>query len=180
MLRHSGGMSRYVRPDWTGARVFFTLCLAARGSDLLLREIAALRRAVDQTQKERPFGIEAWVVLPDHLHCVWQMPVGDRAYGVRWHLIKGRFAHGLEAQPRSRSKIRKAEKGIWQRRYWEHHIRDEADFQAHLLYCWANPVKHGFVRRAVDWPHSSIHRDIRLGLVAPEWGGSVADGGFGE
>lgn len=165
------GMARYVRPKWTGARVFFTLCLAARGSDLLVQEIAALRRAVAQTQAERPFGIAAWVVLPDHLHCVWQMPAGDRAYGLRWAMIKGRFSHGLAAQPRSHSKIRKGEKGIWQRRFWEHHIRDEADDAAHVAYCWGNPVKHGLVRQAVDWPYSSIHREIRLGWVAPEWGG---------
>lgn len=173
-------MAQYIRPARAGARVFFTLCLAARGSDLLVREIAALREAVAQTRQERPFGIAAWVVLPDHLHCVWQMPVGDAAYGVRWRLIKGRFSHRLDAQPRSQSKIRKAEKGIWQRRFWEHHIRDEADYQAHVGYCLANPVKHGFVTRPVDWPYSSIHRDVRLGLVAPEWGGVIEDGDYGE
>ncbi len=189
MLRHSGGMSRYVRPDWTGARVFFTLCLAARGSDLLLREIAALRRAVDQTQKERPFGIEAWVVLPDHLHCVWQMPVGDRGYGVRWGAIKARFSMemrraGFTPPPpvgRRNGGVnpalrRKGEVGLWQPRFWEHHIRDEADYAAHVRYCWGNPVKHGLVAWPVDWPHSSIHRDIRLGLVEPEWGGSCETG----
>lgn len=173
-------MAQYIRPKVTGARVFFTLCLAARGSDLLVAEIAALRRAVAQTQRERPFGIAAWVVLPDHLHCVWQMPVGDREFGVRWGAIKGRFSHGLTAQVRSQSKIRKGEKGIWQRRYWEHHIREDADFEAHVRYCWGNPVRHGLVRRPLDWPYSSIHRDVRLGLVPPEWSGATADRVFGE
>ena len=88
-------MPEYVRPKVSGARVFFTLCLAARGSDLLVREIDCLRRAVAQTRVERPFGIKAWVVLPDHLHCVWQLPVGDGGFALRWGAIKARFSMGM-------------------------------------------------------------------------------------
>jgi putative transposase len=76
--------------------------------------------------------------------------------------------------------VAKSEKGIWQRRYWEHHIRDEADYSAHVRYCWINPVKHGFVKMPTDWPHSSIHREIRSGRVEPEWPGEIFDGAFGE
>lgn len=92
LFRHGGGMPNYLRPKWTGARVFFTVCLAVRGDDTLVREVAALRRAVAETKAERPFGIEAWVVLPDHLHCVWQMPEGDRDFSTRWEAIKARFS----------------------------------------------------------------------------------------
>ena len=81
---------------------------------------------------------------------------------------------------RSSSKRAKQEAGIWQRRFWEHHIRDETDYAARVRYCWINPVKHGFVTRAVEWPYSSIHRDIRAGLVEPEWSGDVPEGAFGE
>ena len=140
-----------------------------------------MRESVRVTSAERPFGIDAWVVLPDHLHAVWTLPAGDADFPTRWRLIKGRFAAGIEASERGPSKVRAREKGVWQRRYWEHHIRDETDFAAHVRYCWGNPVKHGLVARAVDWPHSSIHRDIRAGRVEPEWAGEDnADGAFGE
>jgi putative transposase len=140
-----------------------------------------LREAVRATRAERPFGIDAWVVLPDHLHCVWTLPEGDRDFSTRWRLIKGRLAASLTpSDRRSRSKVAKSEKGIWQRRFWEHHIRDEADHAAHLRYCWINPVKHGLVTSPADWPHSSIHRDLRSGRVEPEWSGGVPDGALGE
>lgn len=158
-------MPNYIRPKRTGARVFFTVCLAVRGGDLLLREVAALRRAVAATRAERPFGIATWVVLPDHLHCVWEMPEGDGDFSTRWGAIKARFTREVKGAvgwnptlPRSPSKIAKGDAGIWQRRFWEHHIGDEDDFAAHVWYCHANPVKHGFVARPEDWPYSSVHR----------------------
>lgn len=174
-------MSAYIRPVVEGATVFFTVALADRKSDLLVREVARLRAAVRVTQAERPFDIAAWVVLPDHLHAMWRLPQGDADFATRWRLIKGRFSHGLDAAAaRSRSKAGKAEKGLWQRRYWDHHIRDQRDFEAHVRYCWFNPVKHGVAGRAVDWPYSSIHRDIGLGVVEPEWAGVAVDGDYGE
>lgn len=91
-------MSNYLRPKVTGARIFFTVCLAATGSDLLTREVAALRRAVAVTKAERPFGIAAWVVLPDHMHCVWEMPSGDRDFGTRWGAIKARFTREMRGR----------------------------------------------------------------------------------
>lgn len=81
---------------------------------------------------------------------------------------------------RSRSKWEKQDAGIWQRRFWEHHIRDDADYATHVQYCWANPVKHGLVRRAGDWPYSSFHREVRLGRADPEFVGTTVDGRFGE
>ncbi len=174
-------MPNYIRPDVSGATVFFTVALADRRSDLLLREVGGLREAVRRVRSERPFTIAAWVVLPDHLHAVWTLPGGDSDFSGRWKDIKTRFTKslGLVGQ-RSASMIAKGEAGIWQRRFWEHHVRDDADLDAHIRYCWINPVKHGLVRRAVDWPFSSIHRDIRRGLVEPEWSGIVTNGRYGE
>ena len=191
-------MSCYQRLRIPGAPVFFTVCLAERGSDLLLREVVRLRGAVRATMEERPFEILAWVVLGDHIHCVWRLPEGDSDYSTRWGAIKGRFSSSLRRAgftppsvlPMVRSgrfagvnpglREDKGEVAIWQRRFWEHHIRDEADLNAHIRYCWLNPVKHGFVEWAVDWPYSSIHRDVGLGQVDPAFAGEVVEGEFGE
>ena len=177
---HPLAMPNYIRPKVTGSTVFFTVALARRGDDLLVREVERLRAVVRMTMQERAFVVEAWVVLPDHLHAVWTLPEGDRDYSTRWGAIKARFSMGMDAGRLRSSHVVRREKGIWQRRFWEHHIRDEADFDAHVRYCWGNPVKHGLVGRAVDWPHSSIHRDIRLGRVEPEWAGESEEGEFGE
>lgn len=160
-------MSRYVRPRQPGASIFFTVALAARGSDLLIREIDTLRDAVRRTRTERPFDIEAWVVLPDHMHCIWRLPEGDSGYSVRWSVIKARFSRAVPAGPRRPSHVRRRERGIWQRRFWEHHIRDDADRAAHLRFCWENPVRHGLVAHPGDWPWSSWHRD-RCGKPAAD------------
>ncbi|MBS0563020.1 MAG: transposase [Proteobacteria bacterium] len=173
-------MPGYLRPRAPGASVFFTVALADRRSDLLVREVGRLRAAVAAVRAARPFGIEAWVVLPDHLHAVWWLPEGNADYSVRWGAIKARFTRGLPAGRLRESHEFRREKGIWQRRFWEHHIRDEADLEAHVRYCWINPVKHGLVERAVDWSYSSIHRDIRVGRVEPEWAGTVPDSVFCE
>ncbi|HRO14697.1 MAG TPA: transposase [Paracoccus sp. (in: a-proteobacteria)] len=156
-------MPEYRRPRSFETLIFFTVALATRSSDLLTGQIDRLREAVSQTRAERPFGIEAWIVLPDHLHCMWTLPGGDRDYATRWRLIKTRFSCGLPMGERRPSHIARNERGIWQRGFWEHHIRDEHDMAAHLLYCWFNPVKHGLVQRTQDWPYSSVHREFRSG-----------------
>lgn len=152
-------MSNYLRPRIGGASVFFTVAAQARGRDTLVRHIGTLRSAVAVTRAERPFRIDAWVVLPDHLHCVWTLPEGDSDYSVRWSVIKARFALAVPEGNRRTSHIVRRERGVWQRRFWEHHIRDEDDFAAHVRYCWINPVKHGLVETPADWPYSSYHRD---------------------
>ena len=175
------GMPNYIRPKIEAATIFFTVAFAKRGGDVLVREIEALRVAVAQTRLQRPFEIDAFVVLPDHLHAIWTLPQGDCDFPTRWKDIKTRFTKSVGIiGGRSASKITKGEAGLWQRRFWDHHIRDEQDYQNHIRYCWGNPVKHGFVARAADWPYSSIHRDIRLGRVEPEWSGLAPDGQFGE
>ena len=158
-------MSNYIRPKQRGATVFFTVTLATRGTDILTREIEALRQAVRATRAERPFAIDAWVVLPDHMHCVWTLPQTDSDFSTKMGAIKARFTRavagrvGFHPTLRSASKIAKQDGKIWQRRFWEHHIRDDADYRAHLRYCWINPVKHGLVEHPRDWPFSSWHRD---------------------
>lgn len=165
-------MPNYRRPKVRGGTVFFTVCLAQRGSALLVDEIEILRKAVKVTRARRPFGIDAWVVLPDHMHAVWTLPADDPSYSDRWGAIKARFSKVVRLKggesvgfraARSPSKVAKQDAGIWQRRFWEHHVRDEADYVAHVRYCITNPVKHGLVERPEDWPYSSVHRDMRTG-----------------
>jgi putative transposase len=156
-------MSDYIRPRVPGACVFFTVALADRGSQLLVKEVERLRAAVQETMTERPFRIETWVVLPDHLHAVWTLPEEDADYSVRWRLIKARFSRGLPVGPLRRSHEARKERGIWQRRFWEHHVRGDDDLADHVRYCWWNPVKHGLAEKPEDWPYSSVHRDIREG-----------------
>jgi putative transposase len=122
-------------------------------------------------------------VLPDHLHAVWCLPAGDADFPLRWSLIKSGFSRGLPcAATPTVSKTRKRERGIWQRRYWEHTIRDDADLARHIDYIHFNPVKHGHVSKASDWPYSSFHRYVKRGLLPEDWGGDVRDmnGSFGE
>lgn len=171
-------MSNYRRPRVPGASIFFTVNLARPGSDLLIREIDRLRGAVRVARTLRPFAIDAWVTLPDHIHAVWTLPDGDSDYATRWASIKATFSRGMPAGPQRRSQARRREKAIWQRRFWEHHIRCEAEFQALTRYCWANPVRHGLVRRAADWPYTSLPRDMHLATEAPLWADRAAAAGF--
>ena len=158
-----------------------SVCLAQRGQTLLTDDISRLRQAYTDTLRNHPVRTDAIVILPDHLHAVWTLPEEDADFPNRWRLIKTAFSKGRDVSEKtSQSKLDRGEKGIWQRRYWHHLIRDEADLAAHIAYCWGNPVKHGFVARAVDWPYSSLHRDIRLGRVSSEWTGAAQDGKFGE
>lgn len=159
-------MPNYRRFRRKGATYFFTVNLAQSGSTLLTDEIDILRRAYGGVQKDLPFKTNAIVVLPDHLHAVWTLPAGDEDFSTRWKRIKRDFTVGTgKSFPRSQSKKRRGEAGVWQRRFWEHLVRDEADLENHLVYTWRNPVKHGLVWRSVDWPYSSIHRDIREGRL---------------
>jgi putative transposase len=176
-------MSRYRRVKIEGGLFFFTLALADRSSDLLVRYIERLRRAYKVTQQRLPFETIAICILPDHLHAVWSLPEGDADFSSRWSVFKSDFSRGLPpAQSRSASKMKKREKGIWQRRYWEHAIRNEADLERHVDYIHFNPVKHGLVPRVVDWPHSSFHRYVEQGLLPADWGGDAMgiNGHFGE
>ncbi len=165
-----------------GSTFFFTVVLADRSSNLLVEEIDRLRRVYRAVQQQRPFETIAICILPDHIHAVWALPEGDADFSIRWRLIKSNFSRGLDPRPRSQSKVNKREKGIWQRRYWEHAIRDEADLEAHIDYIHFNPVKHRHVTRVIDWPHSTFHRYVDRGVLATDWGGELRniEGLFGE
>jgi putative transposase len=152
-------MSSCIRPRIPGATVFFTVALADRGSDLLIREVDRLREAVRRTRAERPFHIDAWVVLPDHPHCVWALPPGDSDYSTRWSVVKARFSLSVPEGARRESHRIRRERGVWQRRFWEHHLRSQDDWEAHVDYCFQNPVRHGLVAHPADWPFSSWHCD---------------------
>jgi putative transposase len=159
-------MSSYRRLRLPGATFFFTVNLARRGDDALVRHIGDLRHAFRATAAEHPIRCDAMVILPDHLHAVWTLPPGDADFSIRWRKLKARFTRWSRVSlPTTSSKTKKREAGLWQRRFWEHAIRDDTDYAAHVGYCLWNPVKHGLVTRAEDWPFSSIHRDMRAGLV---------------
>jgi putative transposase len=162
---------RYRRADVAGATYFFTVNLLDRQQTLLTDHISLLKRCVRTVKHHHPFQINAMVVLPDHLHAIWTLPDGDANFSKRWMLIKSAFSRSLPKTAYLKTnRIAKRERGIWQRRFWEHLIRNEADYERHVDYIHFNPVKHGYVDRAADWPYSSIHRFIREGLFRPDWG----------
>ena len=176
-------MTNYRRNFIPGGSFFFTVNLADRRKRLLTAHVALLRQAFRQVRQHHPFDIEAIVVLPDHLHAVWTLPESDADFALRWRLIKTTFSRGLPTGERiSASRAGKGERGIWQRRYWEHTLRDEADFVRHVDYIHYNPVKHGHVTRVRDWPFSSFHRMVRLGVYPLDWAGDATDNAvsFGE
>ena len=167
-------MSNYRRARIRRASYFFTVALYDRRSDPLVREIDALRAAYCSVQRHRPFTCDAFIVLPDHLHSVWTLPPDDNDFSTRWAQFKGLFTKRIRQRGAvSHSKTRKREAGIWQRRFWEHCIRDEAEHAAYVQYCWSNPVKHGYVADPRARPHSSINRDMRRGIVPAEWSGGA-------
>ena len=176
-------MTDYRRNFVPGGSFFFTVNLADRRLRLLTEHVEELRAAFREIHERRPFTIDAMVVLPDHLHAVWTLPEGDADFATRWRQIKSAFSRSLPAiEQISHSRAAKGERGIWQRRYWEHTIRDENDFMRHIDYVHINPLKHGLVTRVIDWPHSSFHRMVKLGVYPEDWAGDVEEpsGGFGE
>jgi putative transposase len=173
---------RYRRANIAGGTYFFTVNLADRSSTLLIDKIDILRGAMRAVQHRHPFYIDAIVILPDHLHAIWTLPDGDAAFAMRWRMIKAAFSSAIpHTEQRSASRQRKGERGIWQRRYWEHQIRDDNDFARHVDYIHINPVKHGYAISPIDWNHSSIHRYVKDGVLPLDWSidAKVVEG-FGE
>lgn len=166
-------MPDYRRAWHPGGTYFFTVNLLQRqGNDRLTRHSDVLRGSVRIVRHRRPFAIHGWVVLPDHLHCVIELPPNDADFATRWRLIKMGFCKALpRLEGRSQVRIQRGERGIWQRRYWEHLIRDEPDYRAHMDYVHINPVKHGLVSRVGDWPHSTFHRLLEQGVYPADWAG---------
>lgn len=175
-------MVRYRRNFVPGGTFFFTVTLEDRRSSALIDHIDLLRAAFRVTRSERPFTIDAVVVLPDHLHAIMTLPFDDFDYSGRWRRIKSHFTRQVVARGLAVERNRKGEYALWQRRYWEHTIRNEKDFGRHFDYVHFNPVKHGLVSRVCDWPHSSFHQHVRSGLLPEDWAGVVNDAkmNFGE
>jgi putative transposase len=167
----------YYRRTRIGHVFFFTLVTYRRRLILCHPTIRlSLRRAIDDVRRTRPFSINGWVLMPDHLHCIWTLPEGGSDFSTRWSLIKRSVSHFSpdvvqDASLRNASARKHRESTIWQRRCWEHLIRDDVDFERHLDYIHYNPVRHGYVTRAVDWPYSTIHRYVRDGVYPIDWAG---------
>ncbi len=165
-------MAQYRRYRISGGCYFFTVNLADRRWSLLTDHIEALRNALRQVKTAHPFKIEAMAVLPNHLHCIWTLPSGDDDFSTRWRQIKSAFSRDLPTtEHRSSSRIVKGERGIWQRRFWEHALRDERDIERHVDYIHYNPVKHEYAAQAWDWPYSSFRRFVAQGIYPRDWGG---------
>ena len=170
---------QYRRAKTPGASYFFTVVTHNRRKILCQPENAdLLRNAFRYVMQKHPFKIDAIVILPEHLHCIWTLPEGDADFSSRWRLIKSYFSRQCDIQYQgkiSESRQNKKEKAVWQRRFWEHLIRDERDFTSHVDYIHYNPVRHGLVDAPKDWQYSSFHRYVRDGCYPINWG---ADGEF--
>ncbi|MEW6658549.1 MAG: transposase [Thermodesulfobacteriota bacterium] len=183
-------MPEYRRTKLKGGTYFFTVVTFGRQPILTHDQVrAAMREGIQEVRQSLPFTIEAWVLLPDHLHTIWTLPENDDNYGSRWAVIKrivSKRCGSLEGMrvPVSSSRGNRGEGPFWQRRFWEHCIRDELDLQRHLDYIHWNPVKHGYVNRVIEWPYSTFHRFVGKGIYPSDWGGineeEIKDIGFGE
>ncbi len=165
-------MTEYRRHRVQGGTYFFTVNLADRNQTLLTDHIEVLRQSLRTVKQKHPFTIEAIVVLPEHLHAIWTLPDGDDDFSLRWRQIKSVFSRHFETGEKiSNSRMLKNERGIWQRRFWEHRIKDDNDFARHVDYIHFNPVKHGHVATVADWPYSSFHQFVYQGILPMDWGG---------
>jgi putative transposase len=174
-------MPRYIRARAPGGTFFFTVALQDRSSRMLVGCVEQLRHAYAEVQRRHPFETVAICILPDHIHAIWRLPEGDGDYALRWQQIKRGFSSAVPRVTALGSRRAKREAGHWQRRYWEHQVRDEEDLARHVDYIHFNPVKHGHVATVSDWPYSSFRRWVRDGRLPAQWGLVSAPGGaFGE
>jgi putative transposase len=174
-------MSNYRRYHGMSSCYFFTVVTHQRQmilTDELFRN--TLRKAILKVRAQYPFKIDAWVLLPDHLHCIWTLPANDINSSVRWNWIKNFVSRHIANEYQrvdllSDSRRHRGESTLWQRRFWEHAILSEADYFAHMDYVHINPLKHGLVTQLKDWPYSTFHRLVREGVYPPDWAGSGDD-----
>ena len=165
-------MTDYRRLYIEGGTYFFTVITNERRPIFRKEENIDNLRAIFRTvMKKRPFKIEAIVILPDHIHCIWTLPKGDNDYSVRWKEIKYRFSLNYKGSfPTSESMKKKREKGLWQRRFWEHLIRNQEDLNRHIDYIHYNPVKHELTQKVIEWPYSSFRQYLEEGIYDRDWG----------
>ncbi len=162
----------YRRNYVAGGCYFFTVNLHDRSKSLLLDHIDLFRDSVRYVKQRKPFHIDAWVVLSEHMHTVWTLPEGDVDYSGRWREIKKFFSKSLpHTEMLTQSRLNNGDRGIWQRRFWEHTVRDDADYWHHINYVHYNPMKHGLVERIQDWPYSSFHKAVARGAYSIDWCG---------
>ncbi|MCC5015601.1 transposase [Legionella sp. 31fI33] len=177
-------MVNYRRSFIPGGTFFFTVTLRNRKSCLLVDHINLLKDAVQTVKAQHPFLTKAYVVLPDHLHVIWQLPPGDSDYSQRWKKIKALFSKSIHKSALPLMRTRHNEYCLWQRRFWEHAINDETDFENHVNYIHYNPIKHGLVESLHHWPYSSFHHYVRSGRLSKNWANSIPEPiekfGFGE
>ena len=174
-------MVLYRRNRISGGTYFFSVTLRDRTVSLLVDHIDELRAALRETRRVRPFRVVAMVVLPEHLHAIWTLPEGDSDYPARWQAIKARFTRALVKERLELTPGANGEYDLWQRRFWEHTVRDDEDLRRHVEYIHYNPVKHGRVGQVRDWPYSTFHRYVRDGIYPVDWAGTdTATGEFGE
>jgi len=179
-------MSNYRRANTKGGTYFFTVVTYRRQRFLCDEKVRnALRAGIKATQSTHPFTIDAWVLLPDHLHCLWTLPLDDADFGIRWAMIKRYVTKQCGPELKhdgwmSPSKHKRKESTLWQRRFWEHQIRDEMDYERHMDYLHYNPVKHGLAEKVADWPHSTFHRYVRQGIYGMDWAGVTNGQEFGD
>ena len=162
-------MVGYRRNFILGGTFFFTVTLQDRQSTYLTHYIDHLRLAFQNVRKDRPFQIDAIIILPEHLHTIWTLPEKDTDYPGRWRALKSQFTRNIKKDGVVLKSNQRGEYNLWQSRYWEHTIQDETDLQRHIDYIHYNPVKHGLVNRVIDWPHSSFHQYVRKGVLSPKW-----------
>ena len=174
-------MPDYRRSKIAGGSFFFTVVTFNRLPIFSGEPARAILHSAWVEVRERfPFKTDAVVLLPNHIHCIWTLPEGDTNFSIRWNGIKRLFTQGYLEQigpgeTRNASRQKRREAAVWQRRFWEHTLRDEADLNRHLDYIHYNPVKHGLVKKAADWPLSSFHRYVKMGLYDPNWGEAMED-----
>ncbi len=176
-------MVNYRRNQIKGGTYFFTVTLKNRKSKLLIEQIQLLKESMQRARRENPYQTKAIVVLPDHLHVIWELPDSDANYSLRWRKIKSYFTHGLNKQGMRLNKNKHDEYDIWQRRFWEHTIRDEKDLENHIHYIHYNPIKHKLVSDIKDWPYSTYHHYIQAGLLKSDWASEIClalEKSFGE
>jgi putative transposase len=164
---------QYRRSQAEGASFFFTLVTHNRRPFLCEENHIKLLREAFRTVKERhPFTMDAFVLLPDHLHCIWTLPPQDSDFSTRWRQIKGYFSRhcgGDLKGERTDGQAARGEQSVWQQRFWEHQIRDDRDRIAHVEYIHFNPVKHGLVSAPIHWPHSTFHQYVEQGIYHRDW-----------
>ncbi len=174
-------MVNYRRNYVPGGTYFFTVVLRDRSLRLLTEHADKLRDSFMAVKRRQSFHMNAIVILPEHLHAIWTLPDGDADYPGRWKAIKSAFTRAVVKAGARIGRNTRGEYALWQPRYWEHTIADEDDYRKHVDYIHFNPVKHGWAKRVMDWPHSSFHRYVRQGILSPDWsGGNGDEGQYGE